>query len=92
MEEGGERLYFGAKLTANANSPAGCLLGACSGWQPAGVFSLLTLLFSGALVLQTLGRWESFAKIIQSEIAGVFAAISSVKRGSFRKVLNSLSL
>ncbi len=31
--------------------PTGCLLGACSGQQPVGYrFSLLTLLFSGAII------------------------------------------
>jgi hypothetical protein len=31
-------------------NPTGCLLGACSGQQPVGYrFSLLTLLFSGAI-------------------------------------------
>jgi hypothetical protein len=47
---------------AEFESPTGCLLGACSGLQPVGLFSLLTLLFSGALTLKTQAHKESFAK------------------------------
>jgi hypothetical protein len=70
MEAGGGGIYFGEKLRASGKvsvSGKGLITRRLRAWGVLGfatggcfIFSLLTLLFSGAVILQTQGRKRSF--------------------------------